>query len=302
MNIEEMHSWFDVLQDKGDSPYFTVDEKTQFLNRAMTKYVNSILNSVYLTSGKAPENNVIPYSSMESIQAGEDALLPIITRLESDSSHIMSTYGSEHPRVNKYGQVSIAMLNTYIQQMKKQDHASTSRPNFSTWDQVKVLHLLSMRWRSAAGVDMRYIRFSDVYKVQKNSFTSPTVEDPIYFIQKSDRYEILPRQTADGSSFYSLWDEIPAQSDPYVPAVVYSYPNQPSANATKCKLFINVVRTPCPLRYDPLNSNNNVSCELPDFTHDDIMAIALDDAGVASRDQALMTLNQASKANLTPPQ
>ena len=74
MNIEEMHSWFDVLQDKGDSPYFTVDEKTQFLNRAMTKYVNSILNSVYLTSGKAPENNVIPYSSMESIQAGEDAL------------------------------------------------------------------------------------------------------------------------------------------------------------------------------------------------------------------------------------
>ena len=294
MNIEEMHSWFDVLQDKGDSPYFTVDEKTQFLNRAMTKYVNSILNSVYLTSGKAPENNVIPYSSMESIQAGEDALLPIITRLESDSSYIMSTYNSQHPKVNKYGQVSIAMLNTYIQQMKKQDHAHTSKPNFSTWDQVKILHLLSMRWRSDEDVSMRYIRFSDINKIFKNSFTSPTVEDPIYFIQKSDRYEIRPRSSADGTGFYQLWEDSSGAN--------YTYATQPSHLATKCKLFINVVRTPCPLRYDPLNSNNNVSCELPDFTHDDIMAIALDDAGVASRDQALMTLNQASKANLTPPQ
>ena len=260
----------------------------------MTKYVNSILNNVYLTSGKAPENNAIPYSSMESIQAGEDALLPIITRLESDSSYIMSTYNSQHPKVNKYGQVSIAMLNTYIQQMKKQDHAHTSKPNFSTWDQVKILHLLSMRWRSDEDVSMRYIRFSDINKIFKNSFTSPTVEDPIYFIQKSDRYEIRPRKSADGSSFYSLWEDSSGAT--------YTYPTQPAHDATKCKLFINVVRTPCPLRYDPLNSNNNVSCELPDFTHDDIMAIALDDAGVASRDQALMTLNQASKANLTPPQ
>ena len=43
MNIQEMHSWFDVLQDKGDSPYFTVAEKTQFLNRAQTKFVNDVI-------------------------------------------------------------------------------------------------------------------------------------------------------------------------------------------------------------------------------------------------------------------
>ena len=53
---------------------------------------------------------------------------------------------------------------------------------------------------------------------------------------------------------------------------------------------------------DPLDDDNNVDCELPDWTHDDIMSIALDDAGVASRDQSLIQLNQASKVNLTPPQ
>ena len=47
MNIAEMHSWFDILQDKGNSPYFTTDEKTQFLNRAQTKFVNETLNKFF---------------------------------------------------------------------------------------------------------------------------------------------------------------------------------------------------------------------------------------------------------------
>ena len=294
MTIQEMHSWFDVLQDKGDSPYFTIDEKTQFLNRAMTKYVNSVLHRFYLTSGKSPENNAIPYSSMESIQAGEDALLPIITRLEANTSTITTTYNSAFPKVNKYGQVTVNMLNDYAQQMKLADHSHPSKPNFSTWEQVKVLHVLSMTWANTNFVNLRYIRFTDIAKIFKNSFTSPTTEDPVYYLQKSDRYEIRPRRSADGSTFYSLWD-IPGGGQ-------YTYADQPGANATKCKLIVNVVRTPCPLRYDPLDSDNNVDCELPDWTHDDIMAIALDDAGVASRDQSLLSLNQAAKANLTPPQ
>ena len=294
-----MHSWFDVLQDKGDSPYFTIDEKTQFLNRAMTKYVNGILHRVYLTSGRAPENNAIPYSSVESIQAGEDALLPLITRLESTTTDIMSWYGSGYPKVNQYGQVSISMLNTYAQQMKKQQHTSASSPNLSTWAQVKVLHVLGMRWVHDTSVNLRYIRFADISKVFKNSFTSPTVEDPVYYLQKHDRYEIRPRLSYDGTSFYDLYGHDGSTN----PATyTWTLASQPAHLATRCKLNISVVMTPCPLRYDPLDSDNNVDCELPDWTHDDIMAIALDDAGVASRDQTLLNLNQASKANLTPPQ
>ena len=83
MNIQEMHSWFDILQDKGDSPYFTVDEKTQFLNRAQTKFVNETMNKTLFASGAQPEKNAVPYSSMESIQAGDDALGPLITELKT---------------------------------------------------------------------------------------------------------------------------------------------------------------------------------------------------------------------------
>ena len=293
MNIQEMHSWFDVLQDKGDSPYFTIEEKSQFLNRAMTKYVNSILHRIYLTSGKSPENNAIPYSSIESIQAGEDALQPLITRLESNTSTTTTDYNSSLPKVNEFGQVSFNMLNDYAKEMVRGYHTSPAYPNLSTWDEVKVLHVIGMMWWADKRVPLRYIRFGDISKLAKNSFTSPTVEDPVYFLQTSTRYEILPRNAADGTSFTSLYDY-----------GAYNLASQPDTDdyARKCKLIINVVRTPCPLRYDPLDSNNNVDCELPDWTHDDIMAIALDDAGVASRDQTLLNLNQASKANLTPPQ
>ena len=78
-------------------------------------------------------------------------------------------------------------------------------------------------------------------------------------------------------------------------------------NLTAVRLDVHVIREPLPMFYDPLtfdtypsSANDNVSCELPNYTHDEIMAIALDDAGVASRDESLVKLNQASKANITP--
>ena len=66
MNIAEMHSWFDILQDKGDSPYFTTDEKTQFLNRAQTKFVNETLNKFFYNSAAQPERSATPHSTIRS--------------------------------------------------------------------------------------------------------------------------------------------------------------------------------------------------------------------------------------------
>mgnify|MGYP003659558250 FL=1 len=45
MTIVEMHSWFDILQMKGNNLEFTSKEKDHILNRAQIKYVNEILQT-----------------------------------------------------------------------------------------------------------------------------------------------------------------------------------------------------------------------------------------------------------------
>ena len=114
-------------------------------------------------------------------------------------------------------------------------------------------------------------------------------------------WEISPRTaTSTGESIASLWAD-PAGGN-------YTNLTLPEYNAYWLGLNIQVIRTPLPMRYDPTTfttspsaGNVNVSCELPDYVHDHIMAIALDDAGIASRDDSLLKLNQAGKSNITPP-
>ena len=84
------------------------------------------------------------------------------------------------------------------------------------------------------------------------------------------------------------------------------------------RLNITVMRTPIEMFYDPTTFDSlysepdgvagpapvgykNVNCELPIWTHDDIMAIALEDAGLASRDDALMKMSMNSKAGIGGP-
>lgn len=42
MNIATMSSWFDILQDKNGSSYFTATEKSLFLNRAQIEFVDEL--------------------------------------------------------------------------------------------------------------------------------------------------------------------------------------------------------------------------------------------------------------------
>ena len=49
MNINEMHSWFDILQMKGHNVEFTRREKDHIINRAQIKYVNEVLQKKILT-------------------------------------------------------------------------------------------------------------------------------------------------------------------------------------------------------------------------------------------------------------
>jgi hypothetical protein len=44
MNVVEMHQWFDLIQDKVDSVYYTENEKDQFLNRSIQIFINDIIH------------------------------------------------------------------------------------------------------------------------------------------------------------------------------------------------------------------------------------------------------------------
>ena len=309
MNIAEMHSWFDILQDKGDSPYFTTDEKTQFLNRAQMKFVNEHLNKFLLASGAQPEKNAVPYSNMESIQMGEDALGPLITSLQTGSNHVYTTLGHDgafSPALSSASTFTEKQLNHYVQGMLKVRNSNSY--NASTWKKTKMISILSVTWFvSNDDVNIRYVRHQDLLKIEKNAFKKPTVQDPVYTQRISNEdgrvWQVIPgirpnNAGASDSSVANLWDDN---------GTPYTFADIPSANLNAVRLNITVIREPLEMFYDPAtfedypsSANDNVSCELPDFTHDEIMAIALDDAGVASRDQALVQLNQASKSNITP--
>jgi hypothetical protein len=60
---------------------------------------------------------------------------------------------------------------------------------------------------------------------------------------------------------------------------------------TSAKLYFTVLKYPKTVAI----SGPAVDCDLPDFTHNDILAVALEKAGVASRDEALAQLIQTQK-------
>ena len=340
MNIQEMHGWFDVLQDKGDSPYFTTAEKTQFLNRAQLKYVNEIVQNEFNISGSAPEGNAIPYSSMSSLQRGEEAIQPLITELQSGNNHRVKWYpngpdaggNQDTPTLNRYGQFTLRQMEIYAQSILK-----SRNDNYriaSTWKKIGIIQLVSVEY-SSFGVPFRYIRRTDVEKSKSNSFKRPTTQDPVYFIQRGGVYEIQPRSNPEGISLYNLYAN-PAGgyfsnsnslgtgstgwtgAIPAIPAGSTVGANGSSKNGfSPVRLSITVIRTPLEMHYDPTTFDpthnsvgqyqtmpagyTSVNCELPEWTHDDIMAIALEDAGVASRDDALMKMTAATRSNIGGP-
>lgn len=69
MTTQEMLDWFDLIQDKTDSPYFDEIEKLQFLNRAQMDYLATFVNT---TQGFSPQ---------EFTSQAEEILRPLIEEI-----------------------------------------------------------------------------------------------------------------------------------------------------------------------------------------------------------------------------
>jgi hypothetical protein len=61
------------------------------------------------------------------------------------------------------------------------------------------------------------------------------------------------------------------------------------------RIYFTVLKYPITVNLDYDTPANNVNSDLPDFTHDKIVALALEYAGISSRDEALAQLVQLKK-------
>lgn len=240
MNINEMHSWFDILQMKGHNVEFTRREKDHIINRAQIKYVNEVLQKKYLPSVQAGEKPEMVFSSTESVVAGQESIQPLLGQCIITS--------------NAYASFTFANIESEID-----SRLITDLGVKSAGFESKLMMILGVM--SDDKMPCRYLSLHDRRKTHNNIYRQATTYAPTYSIQEG--YVNVEPNDLGGEDFYVFYIREPQ-------AVSWSY-----------------------------NSSGRVDCELPDFTHDEIMAIALDDAGVAQRDQALMQLNKANKENLS---
>ena len=245
MTITEMHSWFDILQMKGNDIDFTQREKDHILNRAQLKYVNQVVYKIYIPSLYREEKSQNIYSLSESSADGFEQIRPLIREVTVSSLSVGS--GAAQIGDITYPQIQTA-LNT-------QSLAAPYNYPASYSDSV-VMVILGVN-HSNNNFRLRFVKNFEAQKFTHNVFRQPKEHQPVYTMN-GDMIRIMP-STFGGEAF-----------------------------------VIQVIKEPIKMYLD-IAGNNNVNCELPDSCHDEIMAIALDDAGIATRDQALMQLNAASK-------
>lgn len=213
MTTQELLDFFDILQDKYGTPYFTEDEKLLFLNNATIEY----LNSLFPTREDQREDT--------DVEINWNALQDISPLIFTASDLLMSSSGI----------ISRADLNTAIQ-------------NVSGDGDAEVFKILSVEMRKSGNrFPIRSMRHNDKLAFETNYFKKPTVDYPRYTLENNN---LQFRPT----------DQIG-------------------------RVAVTVVKTPKRLSIDPV-----VDPELPSSVHNQLVAIGLEFAGIASRDDVLKAM------------
>ena len=221
MTIQELHEYFDLIQDKYNTPAFISSEKDMFINSAQLRFVNDIIFKEILGYKKAPKNPQALYGLEETLNTSE-LILPLI----------ISDYSISLPTNGIVPKSSIDSIANILAPGTKAMHIL----NFNTGSNNNYTNNIAFRW----------IRENDYGKFEANAFKSPASTRP--YVKLSYRgYRFIPTPTT--SDF----------------------------------IYVSFVRTPIEVSYD-----NNVTLELPEFTHFNIVALALELAGVATADEILM--------------
>jgi hypothetical protein len=160
MTIEEMRSWFDMIQDKFNSPYFTDLEFEEFINQGQMNFVNESIFGQFIPSLSQRERGGQITNPSESTQQGLEVIRPLIIPDLAISS-------------NSAGEISESAINTAI-------NTAISKTG------QEYIHLLAVTLNDS-GTDRicRFVRHNDYVKFKTNSFKKPTARAPLYRLSRN---------------------------------------------------------------------------------------------------------------------
>ena len=223
MNVVEMHQWFDLIQDKVDSVYYTETEKDQFINRSIQLFINDIIHKFTDTR----EGPLVISSNLEESLNASEVLRPLML-LDLPVS------------TDEDGVITEEEIDSAIET--------------ATGETETFLHILSV---SDGTKHIAYVRENDFYKFNQNEFKKATEAYKQYRVGELGVY------------VHPLVDDNGQDLNP-------------------AGYFISVIKAPKQVNYETLDST-----DLPETTHDYILAKALELAGLASQDEALLQMRNA---------
>lgn len=158
MTIQEQHDFFNLIQDKYNSPYFVSSEVDIFLNRAQERFINNLIFRNILGENDIPKGPQSLYSIEDTILSNE-----IIQTLVYPDKAVQSDVGG------------IKVLYTAID--------------------TDLMHLLSITTPSSSATGaldsdkyLKFIRYNDVGKFNDNVFKKGSISKPYYKIGNDGIY------------------------------------------------------------------------------------------------------------------
>lgn len=159
MNINEMRSWFDVIQDKFNSPYFTDLEFEEFINQGQQNFVNEVFYGQFAPSTAQAEKGGQVMNPTESTLQGLESIRPLVISDLSMNSSIT-------------GLILDSEINDAVSALTGQSNQ-------------QYMHILSIILNDG-GVSRiaRFVRHNDYIKFNTNSFKKATSRAPLYRLSR----------------------------------------------------------------------------------------------------------------------
>lgn len=175
MTLAEMKTYFDVLQDKPNSVYFTDAEKELFIDRAQITLLNEHMEREFPGHPMDTERAVIDARGVENTLGNTDILKPLIV---SDMSAIDG--GGTKLKTTANGVLSVESLKQAIT-----NHSGKS---------VEPMKILSFAVDNGDAYpdSAEYVRINDIHKFLKNYFLLPATNSPVWTHQNDD-YLFYPK-------------------------------------------------------------------------------------------------------------